>query len=29
MEYYGQFIDEGVKGAMPSMVKNGNQKAPN
>ena len=29
MEYYGQFIDEGVKGAMPSLVKNGKQKAPN
>lgn len=29
MEYYGQFMDEGVKGAMPSMVKNGKQKAPN
>ena len=29
MENYGQFIDEGVKGAMPSMVKNGKQKAPN
>jgi hypothetical protein len=29
MELYGQFLDEGVKGAMPSMVKNGKQKAPN
>jgi hypothetical protein len=29
MEQYGQFMDEGVKGAMPSMVKNGKQKAPN
>jgi hypothetical protein len=29
MELYGQFIDEGVKGAFPSMVKNGRQKAPN
>lgn len=29
MESYGQFLDEGVKGAMPSMVKNGKQKAPN
>lgn len=29
MEMYGQFMDEGVKGAMPSSVKNGKQKAPN
>lgn len=29
MEFYGQFIDEGVKGAFPNMVKNGKQKAPN
>jgi hypothetical protein len=29
MEQYGQFMDEGVKGAFPSMVKNGKQKAPN
>ena len=29
MEVYGQFLDEGVKGAFPSMVKNGKQKAPN
>ena len=29
MELYGQFLDEGVKGAMPSAVKNGKQKAPN
>jgi hypothetical protein len=29
MEYYGQFLDEGVKGAFPSLVKNGRQKAPN
>jgi hypothetical protein len=29
MEQYGQFLDEGVKGAMPSIVKNGKQKAPN
>ena len=29
MEFYGQFIDEGVKGAFPSIVKNGKQKAPN
>lgn len=29
MEEYGQFLDEGVKGAFPSMVKNGKQKAPN
>ena len=29
MEQYGQFMDEGVKGAMPSIVKNGKQKAPN
>lgn len=29
MEIYGQFLDEGVRGAFPSMVKNGKQKAPN
>jgi len=29
MEEYGQFLDEGVKGAFPSLVKNGKQKAPN
>lgn len=29
MELYGQFLDEGVKGANPSLVKNGKQKAPN
>lgn len=29
MEFYGQFIDEGVKGAFPNLVKNGKQKAPN
>jgi hypothetical protein len=29
MEQYGQYLDEGVKGAFPSMVKNGKQKAPN
>jgi len=29
MELYGQFLDEGVKGAMPGMVNNGKQKAPN
>jgi hypothetical protein len=29
MEQYGQFLDEGVKGAFPNMVKNGKQKAPN
>jgi hypothetical protein len=29
MEVYGQFLDEGVKGAFPSMVKNSKQKAPN
>lgn len=29
MEQYGQFMDEGVKGAFPGMVKNGKQKAPN
>tara|TARA_R100000655_G_scaffold100889_2_gene145590 strand:- start:276 stop:812 length:537 start_codon:yes stop_codon:yes gene_type:complete len=29
MEDYGQFVDQGVKGANPSMVKNGKQKAPN
>jgi hypothetical protein len=29
MEFYGQFLDEGVKGAFPNMVKNGKQKAPN
>lgn len=26
---YGNFVDEGVKGANPSRVKNGRQKAPN
>jgi hypothetical protein len=29
MEQYGQYMDEGVKGAFPGMVKNGKQKAPN
>ena len=29
MEVYGQFQDKGVKGADPSLVKNGKQKAPN
>src|SRR6056297_2401163 len=29
MEDYGKFQDEGVKGADPSLVKNGVQKAPN
>jgi hypothetical protein len=29
MEQYGQYMDEGVKGAFPNMVKNGKQKAPN
>lgn len=29
MELYGQFLDEGVKGAFPNLVKNGKQKAPN
>ena len=29
MEEYGEFIDEGVKGANPSAVINGRQKAPN
>jgi hypothetical protein len=29
MQFYGQYLDEGVKGAFPSMVKNGKQKAPN
>ena len=28
MEDYGVFVDEGVKGANPSLVKNGIQKAP-
>ena len=28
MEEYGTFIDKGVKGADPSLVKNGKQKAP-
>jgi hypothetical protein len=28
MEEYGQFVDQGVKGANPSLVKNGYQKAP-
>ncbi len=26
---YGQFVDQGVKGAFPNLVKNGVQKAPN
>ena len=29
MEQYGQFLDQGIKGANPSLVKNGKQKAPN
>ena len=29
MEEYGIYIDQGVKGANPSLVKNGKQKAPN
>lgn len=29
MNKYGQYIDQGVKGAFPNMVKNGKQKAPN
>jgi len=29
MEEYGVYVDEGVKGANPSLVKNGYQKAPN
>lgn len=29
MNEYGQFLDEGVKGAFPNLVKNGKQKAPN
>lgn len=29
MEDYGKFVDKGVKGANPSLVKNGRQKAPN
>lgn len=29
MDQYGQYLDEGVKGAFPNMVKNGKQKAPN
>ena len=29
MEDYAQFVDKGVKGADPSRVKNGKQKAPN
>lgn len=29
MESYGQFVDEGVKGAFPGLVTNGVQKAPN
>jgi hypothetical protein len=29
MDEYGDFIDQGVKGANPSLVKNGKQKAPN
>jgi len=28
MEDYGQFVDEGVRGANPSLVKGGRQKAP-
>tara|TARA_B100001250_G_C19795244_1_gene788405 strand:+ start:40 stop:573 length:534 start_codon:yes stop_codon:yes gene_type:complete len=28
MESYGPFVDKGVKGANPSLVKNGRQKAP-
>lgn len=28
MEDYGKFVDKGVKGANPSLVKNGRQKAP-
>ena len=28
MEEYGMFIDKGVKGANPNLVKNGVQKAP-
>lgn len=29
MDEYGQYLDEGVKGAFPSMIKNGRQKALN
>tara|TARA_R110000751_G_scaffold162214_1_gene268704 strand:- start:38 stop:562 length:525 start_codon:yes stop_codon:yes gene_type:complete len=29
MDEYGTFLDKGVKGANPSLVKNGKQKAPN
>jgi hypothetical protein len=29
MEEYGNYVDKGVKGVNPSMVKNGKQKAPN
>lgn len=29
MSDYGDFVDKGVKGANPSLVKNGKQKAPN
>ena len=29
MEEYGAYVDEGVKGANPSLVKGGEQKAPN
>jgi hypothetical protein len=29
MENYGSFQDQGVKGANPSLIKNGKQKAPN
>lgn len=29
MNIYGKFLDKGVKGANPSLVKNGKQKAPN
>lgn len=29
MDAYGQYLDEGVKGAFPGLIKNGKQKAPN
>lgn len=29
MEEHGEYLDKGVKGANPSLVKNGKQKAPN
>jgi len=29
MDFYGTFLDKGVKGAKPSLVKRGKQKAPN